>query len=99
MEETLRIEAAVIDFALLDGNGAELVGDLRDYNPSMTVLVLSATLSRANLAKAVQAGADGVLDKLAGVGELVGELRRLSACAATIHPRISCRIPLLPRRH
>jgi len=80
--DTDRIEAAVIDLALPDGNGAELVGDLGGHNPSMTVLVLSATLSRANLTKAVQAGADGVLDKLAGVGEIVGELRRLSAGAA-----------------
>jgi DNA-binding NarL/FixJ family response regulator len=46
------------------------------------VLVLSATLSRANLAKAAQAGVDGVLDKLSGVGEIVGELRRLLAGAA-----------------
>lgn len=81
-DATDRIEAAVIDLALPDGNGAELVEDLGGHNPSMTVLVLSATLSRANLTKAVQAGADGVLDKLAGVGEIVGELRRLSAGAA-----------------
>ncbi len=79
---TDRIEAAVIDLALPDGNGAELVGELSGHNPDMTVLVLSATLSPENLTKAVQAGADGVLDKLAGVGEIVGELRRLSAGAA-----------------
>lgn len=79
---TDRIEATVIDLALPDGNGAELVGELSGHNPGMTVLVLSATLSRENLTKAVQAGADGVLDKLAGVGEIVGELRRLSAGAA-----------------
>lgn len=81
-EATDRIEAAVIDLALPDGNGAELIGDLSDHNPSMTVLVLSATLSRENLTKAVQAGADGLLDKLAGVGEIVGELRRISGGAA-----------------
>lgn len=81
-ETTGRIEAAIIDLALPDGSGTELVGDLRDHNPGMTVLVLSATLSRANLARAVQAGTDGVLDKLAGVGEIVGELRRLLAGAA-----------------
>jgi DNA-binding NarL/FixJ family response regulator len=81
-DATDRIEAVIIDLALPDGNGVDLVGDLRDHNPSMTVLVLSATLSQATLAKVVQAGADGVLDKLADVGEIVGELRRLSAGAA-----------------
>ena len=81
-DATDRIEAAVIDLALPDGNGAELIEDLSGHNPGMTVLVLSATLSRESLTKAVQAGADGVLDKLAGVGEIVGELRRISAGAA-----------------
>ena len=61
------IDAAVIDLALPDGNGVDLVGELRRHNPGVTVLVLSATLSQATLAKAVQAGVDGVLDKLAGL--------------------------------
>jgi two-component system nitrate/nitrite response regulator NarL len=72
------IDAAVIDLALPDGNGVDLIGDLRSHNPDLTVLVLSATLSQANLAKAVQAGADGLLDKLAGLGEIIGALRRLA---------------------
>ncbi len=72
------IDAAVIDLALPDGNGVDLVEDLRSHNPDLTVLVLSATLSQANLAKAVEAGADGLLDKLAGLGEIIGELRRLA---------------------
>jgi two-component system uhpT operon response regulator UhpA len=72
------IDAAVIDLALPDGNGVDLVEDLSSHNPEMTVMVLSATLSQANLAKAVEAGADGVLDKLAGLGEIIGALRRLA---------------------
>ena len=72
------IDAAVIDLALPDGNGVDLIGDLRSHNPDLTVLVLSATLSQANLAKAVEAGADGLLDKLAGPGEIIGALRRLA---------------------
>ena len=72
------IDAAVIDLALPDGNGVDLIGDLRSHNPDLTVLVLSATLSQANLAKAAQAGADGVMEKFAGPGELIGALRRLA---------------------
>jgi two-component system nitrate/nitrite response regulator NarL len=72
------IDAAVIDLALPDGNGVDLVEDLSSHNPELTVMVLSATLSQANLAKAVEAGADGVLDKLAGLGEIIGALRRLA---------------------
>jgi DNA-binding NarL/FixJ family response regulator len=76
------IDAAVIDLALPDGNGVDLVEDLSSHNPELTVMVLSATLSQANLAKAVEAGADGVLDKLAGPGEIFGALRRVVAGAA-----------------
>jgi two-component system, NarL family, nitrate/nitrite response regulator NarL len=76
------IDAAIIDLALPDGNGVDLVGDLRSHNPDLTVLVLSATLSPGNLVKVVQAGADGVLDKLAGPGEIIGSLRRVVAGAA-----------------
>jgi two-component system nitrate/nitrite response regulator NarL len=76
------IDAAVIDLALPDGNGVDLIGDLRSHNPDLTVLVLSATLSQANLAKVVEAGVDGVLDKLAGPGEIIGALRRVVAGAA-----------------
>jgi two-component system, NarL family, nitrate/nitrite response regulator NarL len=76
------IDAAIIDLALPDGNGADLIGDLRSHNPHLTVLVLSATLSQANVAKVVHAGVDGVLDKLAGPGEIIGALRRVVAGAA-----------------
>ena len=76
------IDAAVIDLALPDGNGADLIGDLRSHNPDLTVLVLSATLRQANLTKAVWAGADGVLDKLAGPAEIISALRRVVAGAA-----------------
>jgi len=76
------IDAAIIDLALPDGNGVDLVEDLRSHNPCLTVLVLSATLNQANLAKAVVAGADGVMDKLAGPGEIFGALRRVVAGAA-----------------
>jgi DNA-binding NarL/FixJ family response regulator len=76
------IDVAVIDLALPDGNGVDLVGDLRSHNPDLTVLVLSATLSQANLAKAVQAGADGVVDKLVGPAEIFVTLRRVVAGAA-----------------
>jgi DNA-binding NarL/FixJ family response regulator len=78
------IDAAIIDLALPDGNGADLIGDLRSHNPDLMVLVLSATLSQANLAKVVQAGVDGVLDKLAGPGEIIGALRRVVAGAAAL---------------
>ena len=73
------VDVAVVDLALPDGNGADLIDDLHRYNPGVKVLVLSATLDQKNLASAVESGAAGVLDKLANLGEIVGAIRRLEA--------------------
>lgn len=71
------VEAAVVDLGLPDGNGAEFIEDLLRRDPSAIVLVLSATLSSANFARALEAGASGVLDKLAGLEQIIAAVRRL----------------------
>jgi DNA-binding NarL/FixJ family response regulator len=70
-------EVAILDLGLPDGNGADLIGDLREASPRAAVLILSASLDAANLARAKEAGADGVLDKLAAPAEIIGAIRRL----------------------
>jgi DNA-binding NarL/FixJ family response regulator len=76
------IDMAVVDLALPDGNGAEFIHDLYRYNPGTRVLVLSATLDPSSFALMIEAGAGGVLDKLAGLHAIVGALRRLEAGGA-----------------
>jgi DNA-binding NarL/FixJ family response regulator len=73
------VDVAIVDLALPDGNGADLIDDLHRYNPGVVVLVLSATLDQKNLVSAVETGAAGVLDKLADLDEIVGAVRRLKA--------------------
>jgi DNA-binding NarL/FixJ family response regulator len=73
-----KIDVAVVDLALPDGNGADLIDDLHRYNPGVKVLVLSATLNATNFVR-VQAGASRVLDKLASLDEIVDAIRRLEA--------------------
>ena len=70
-------DVAVLDLGLPDGNGADLIGDVREFNAGAAVLVLSASLHPTNLERATEAGADEILDKLAMPGELVGTIRRL----------------------
>ncbi len=72
-------EVAVLDLGLPDGNGAELIGELREANADVAVLVLSASLDPKNLRKATEAGADEVMDKLATSEEVVEAIRRLGA--------------------
>ncbi len=73
----VEFDVAVLDLGLPDGNGAELIGDVREFNASAAVLVLSASLDPTNLQRATEAGADEILDKLASPAEVVGTIRRL----------------------
>ncbi len=73
------VDIAIVDLGLPDGYGAELIKDLRDANPEAQALVLSASLDRAEIARAVEYGAAGVLHKSAGMDEVVDAVRRLRA--------------------
>jgi DNA-binding NarL/FixJ family response regulator/signal transduction histidine kinase len=73
----LMADLAIVDLGLPDGYGGDLIRTLRQTNPQAQVLVLSATEDRAEIARAVEAGAAGVLHKSAGMDELLDAARRL----------------------
>jgi PAS domain S-box-containing protein len=73
------IDVALIDLGLPDGYGAELIKEVQEKNPKAQALVLSASLERANIARAVELGAAGVLSKTAHLEEVVDAVRRLRA--------------------
>lgn len=71
------VDVAVVDLGLPDGYGAELIKRLREGNPHAQTLVLSASLDRSQLARAVESGAAGALTKTAHLDEIVGAVRQL----------------------
>jgi DNA-binding NarL/FixJ family response regulator len=73
------VEVAVVDLGLPDGYGADLIKELRERNPQAQALVLSASLDRGEVARAVEAGAAGVIHKSAGMDQVVDAVRRLRA--------------------
>jgi PAS domain S-box-containing protein len=73
------VDVAVLDLFLPDGVGSELIKDLHAASPGADALVLSAGLDPANIARAVQNGAAGVLDKAAHLDEVLETVRRLRA--------------------
>ena len=75
--EIVEFDVAVLGLGLPDGNGADLISDLRWSNPGAAVLILSASLDPASLEKATEAGANEIMDKLATPVELIGAIRRL----------------------
>ena len=76
-------DVAVLDLGLPDGNGVDLIAELREANPGATVLVLSASLDPTSLERAADAGADEIMDKFATPGEVVGAIRRLGTGEAS----------------
>jgi DNA-binding NarL/FixJ family response regulator len=58
------IDVALIDRGLPDGDGLELMRPLRDANPHVRVFVISSTVEMRHPEDAIEAGADGVIDKL-----------------------------------
>lgn len=73
------VDIAVIDLALPDGFGGEIVEELRVRNPQAQALVLSAYSERREVARAVESGAAGVLHKSVGMEEVLDAVRRLKA--------------------
>lgn len=71
----LEFDVAVLDLGLPDGDGVDLIADLRRANPEVGVLVLSASLDTASMERAAEA--DEIMDKLAPLDEVLGKLRRL----------------------
>jgi DNA-binding NarL/FixJ family response regulator/signal transduction histidine kinase/PAS domain-containing protein len=71
------VDVALVDLGLPDGDGADLIAELREASPQAQALVLSARLDRAEVARAVQRGAAGVFDKVAHLEEIVAAVRRL----------------------
>jgi len=70
-------DLGVLDLSLPDGEGTDLIGELREANPDFAALVLTASLDRAEHARAVEAGAAGVLHKSADVDAILDATRRL----------------------
>jgi DNA-binding NarL/FixJ family response regulator len=73
------VDVAVVDLGLPDGSGSDLITELRDVNRHAQALVLSASLDRAEIARAVDSGAAGTLNKTAHLDEVVDAVRRLRA--------------------
>jgi len=74
-----RLDAALIDVALPDGDGLDLVREINDGGASdrIPMLVLTANLDHSVAARAMDAGARGALSKVVSMPETVEAIKRL----------------------
>jgi DNA-binding NarL/FixJ family response regulator len=66
-----RLDVAVLDLSLPDGDGRDLIGELQRANAGISVLVLSVTIRPGRLEEVLKAGADAVLHKVASPATIV----------------------------
>jgi two-component system KDP operon response regulator KdpE len=78
---TRRPDLVVLDLALPDGDGIELVRSMRAWSGS-PILILSARGEEKVKIEALDAGADDYLGKPFGIGELLARVRALARRAA-----------------
>lgn len=76
MEEAEALDVAVLDLGLPDGDGVELVEEVRAASPGTAILVLTVDINPKNRERARSAGADAVLGKESAIGEIVGAVKR-----------------------
>jgi two-component system KDP operon response regulator KdpE len=71
---TRKPDLLVLDLGLPDGDGLDLIRDVRSWS-SVPIVVLSARAGEADKIAALDAGADDYLTKPFGVGELLARVR------------------------
>lgn len=72
------VDVAIVDLDLGGQDGVELVNDLREKNPDAMVLILTGNNDRRDFARAVEAGAAGVMHKSASISEIIDAVDRLN---------------------
>jgi DNA-binding NarL/FixJ family response regulator len=71
------LDVAVLDLGLPDGDGSELIGELRRRNAGVSVVVLSETIDTGRLEGISKAGAGAVLDKAQSLSTIAREVRHV----------------------
>jgi DNA-binding NarL/FixJ family response regulator len=69
------IDVVLADRNLPDGDGLELVATLREASPGAALLVMSTTLEELHPGEALDAGASGIVDKVASPEEIAAQIR------------------------
>jgi DNA-binding NarL/FixJ family response regulator len=95
--EVQPIALALVDLGLPDGNGLTLIEEMRNADPSLPILVVSAWSSREAVLSALKAGATGYVLKERDEIEMLLSIRSVLRGGAPIDPFIAQRIlELLP---
>src|SRR5215204_5651688 len=73
------VDVAVVDVFLPDGNGVELVHELRRADPRLPIVILTGGVDPKLHSLALEAGADEVCLKAEGIEEIMKAIRGVAA--------------------
>ncbi len=85
------INLILLDLLLPDRDGFSMLAELRERNPTMSVVVMSAVQDRANVIKALELGAMGYIPKSARHEVMLSALQLVFAGGIYIPPEILAR--------
>jgi DNA-binding NarL/FixJ family response regulator len=91
IQENLDIALVLLDLNLPDRNGLDVLAELRESHPAMSVVMLSAYSDRENVVKALDGGALGFIPKTGSREVLLSALRLILAGGIYIPPDILVR--------
>jgi DNA-binding NarL/FixJ family response regulator len=72
-----QIDVALVDLRLPDGLGIDVVREVRQANPRSHSLLITADTDRLQHARALEAGASGVINKTAQLTDILDAIRRV----------------------
>jgi DNA-binding NarL/FixJ family response regulator len=92
-------DVLLIDLALPDGNGVELIREARARLPNIKIIVVSIFGDARSVVRAIEAGADGYLLKGAGEQQAEEAIRSVLGGGAPISPAVASHILTRMREH
>jgi DNA-binding NarL/FixJ family response regulator len=92
-------DIALIDLDLPDGEGIEVIRDLHAVNPQAIALVLTGYGTNVTAARAVEAGAAGMMHKTRPISEVVAAIRQVHAGESLLSVRETMELLRLITRH
>ena len=88
LEENSDVELVLLDLHLPDRSGFEVLSELRERHPAISVVVLSASEDRDSIAKALDLGALGFIPKSAQREVMLGAFKLIFAGGIYVPPEI-----------
>jgi DNA-binding NarL/FixJ family response regulator len=82
------LDMVLLDLGLPDRSGFELLAELRERHPSVSIVVLSASQGRDDIEKALERGALGFIPKSASREVMVGALKLVLSGGIYVPPEI-----------